>query len=419
MKRVVVVGAGFGGLKTFRHLDRSLKHKPEIELMLINDVNYFLFTPLLHEVATGGLFPENVVVPLPPLSTAPRRHFFVGQVESVSLADKLVFTNRGAVPFDYLVLALGSTTNFYQTPGAAEHTLSLKDLDDAARIKNQIINQFEKAQCLTEASARRRALTFVIVGGGPTGVELAGELADFGQQTFAKIYPALAKEFKIYLIQKDKTILPQFSAGLRRRSLSVLGRRGVEVLTNTGVESITPQRINLAGGQHLLAETVIWTAGVKPRTVIFDRPVKTINGRLAVNKHLQLVEEANVFTLGDLAASFDERSQSYLPALAQVADRQAGVVALNLANLIANRPLRSFRYRSRGSLLSLGAWWGAGEIFGLHLSGRLIWLLWRGVYWTKMPTWGKRLQILIDWLLIAFAPRDVSLLPFTRDDLHK
>ncbi len=419
MKRIVVVGAGFGGLKTFRQLDRRLKHNSEVELMLINDVNYFLFTPLLHEVATGSLFPENIVVPLPPIAAGPRRHFFVGQVESVSLSDRLVYTNRGAVPFDYLVLALGSTTNFYQTPGAAEYTLTLKDLDDAARIKNQIINQFEKAQCLPEAAARRRALTFVIVGGGPTGVELAGELADFGRQTFAKIYPALAQEFKIFLIQKDQTILPQFSAGLRRRSLTALGRRGMEVLVNTGVENISSQRIDLAGGQHLEAETFIWTAGVKPRTVIFDRPVKTVNGRLAVNKYLQLVEEANVFALGDLAASFDEKKQSYLPALAQVADRQAKTAAFNLANLIANRSLKTFRYRSRGSLLSLGAWWGAGEIFGFHFTGRLTWLLWRGVYWSKMPTWEKRLQILIDWLVIAFSPRDVSLLPFTQNDLHR
>lgn len=420
VKQVVVAGAGFGGLKVYRRLARQFKNNPAVELTLINDVNYFLFTPLLHEVATGSLFPENIIVPLPPLATGPGRRFFVGRVESVSLNNQEVLTARGAVKYDYLVLALGSENNFYDTPGAAEHALPLKDLDDAARIKNQVISRFEEAQYHQESPARiKELLTFVIVGGGPTGVEMAGELADFCHSTFAKLYPALARSARIVVVQKDDHILPQFSEQLRRRSLSILGRKGVEVLVNTGVLAIGSGWVDLSDGQKIVAGTVVWAAGVKPREVRFDRPVKTERGRLVVNEHLQLEGDETVFAIGDLAGFFDPASQNFLPALAQVADREAKAAALNIGNLMTDRVLKPFKYKSQGSLLSLGSWRGAGEVLGFHFAGRLAWLLWRGVYWAKMPTAGKKLQILVDWFLISFSPRDVSLLPFIKDDIHQ
>ena len=420
VKKVVVAGAGFGGLKAYRRLAKQFKNNSAVELTLINDVNYFLFTPLLHEVATGSLFPENIIVPLPPLATGPGRRFFVGRVESVLLNNQEVLTSHGAVKYDYLVLALGSENNFYDTPGAAEHTLPLKDLDDAARIKNQIISRFEEAQHYSADRAKfKELLTFVIVGGGPAGVEMAGELADFCRGTFAKLYPALAEAARIVVVQKDNHILPQFSDQLRRRSLSILGRKGVEVLVNTGVEAIKSGQVNLSDGQKIAAGTVIWAAGVKPREVKFDRPIKTERGRLVVNEHLQLESDEAIFAIGDVAAYFDPASQAPLPALAQVADREAKTAAHNVASLITGQALKPFKYRSQGSLLSLGSWRGAGEVLGFHFAGRLAWLLWRAVYWAKMPTAGKKLQILVDWFLIAFSPRDVSLLPFTKDDIHQ
>lgn len=419
MKRIIIAGAGFGGVKAFQVLSRLLENDEEVEIILINDVNYFLFTPLLHEVATGALSPENIAVPLAPLAAAPRRAFIATRLVKVLPAEKKIVTQAGDFAYDYLVLGLGSQVNFYDTPGAREHSYPLKDLDDAARIKNRIIKQFAGAPCLKTAAERRAALTFVIVGGGATGVELTGELADFCRHTFSKLYePALANLARIVLIQREANVLPQFSDGLRRRSLAALGRKGVEVMTNTAVESVEGGQIKLSTNDAIQAETVIWTAGVKPHTVAIEPPLKMEKDKLAVNDYLA-TSDPSVFALGDGALAIDQLSNAPLPMLAQVADRQARHVARHLFNLLHGRPVKAFHYHSQGSLVSVGSWWAVGEILGLHLAGRLVWILWRGVYFFKMPTVSKKLQIALDWIINSFKPRDVSLLPFTTKDIHK
>jgi len=421
MTKIVVAGAGFGGVKVFERLKRQFRRFPDVSLTLVNDVNYFLFTPLLHEVATGSLSPENIIVPLPPLAAGGQHRFLVGRVQTLDRSQRLLITDRGEVPYDYLVLALGAETNYYDLPGASEHTLPLKDLDDAARIKNRIIGQFDRASGLKTAEERRRALTFVIVGGGATGVELAGELADFCRHTFSRLYPpALVRLTRIIVIQKDDHILPQFSAGLRRRSLAVLGRKGVEALVNITVRRITDREVALATGEVIPAETVIWTAGVKARTISAEPPLSLHRGRLRVDSYLRTMEDDHIFVLGDLAAAVDPATGEVLPMLAQVADRQAKLMANNLAALVIKQGrLRPFRYRSQGSLVSLGGWFAAGEMLGFHFAGRLTWLLWRAVYFSKMPTINKKLQIALDWLINAFLPRDVSTLPFDNRNLHQ
>ncbi|MDO8183700.1 MAG: NAD(P)/FAD-dependent oxidoreductase [bacterium] len=420
MKRIIIAGAGFGGVKVFNRLQRLLGVNKEWEVMLINDVNYFLFTPLLHEVATGSLSPEDIIVPLPPLVKRPGARFMTAQVLKVLSIEKRLVTDRGEFIYDYLVLGLGAQTNYYDTPGAAQYALPLKDLDDAARIKNKIIKQFEQAQCLKTAEARRAALTFVVVGGGATGVELAGELADFCTTTFCQIYGRdLGRAVRILLVQRDDHILPQFSQGLRERSLAMLGRKGVEVLVNIGVARVTENNVALTTGEIIPAATVVWTAGVKPRALKAAPELPAVLGRLRVNSYLQSINDDNIFVLGDLAYLLNPKTQAPLPMLAQVADRQAKVVATNIVNLINSQSLQTFSYRSQGSIVSLGSWFAVSEIMNLHFAGRLAWLLWRAVYWSKMPTISKKLQIGLDWLIIAFMPRDVSLLPFTNHDIHQ
>ncbi len=419
MTKIVVAGAGFGGIKVFNHLVSILNNYPELEITLINDVNYFLFTPLLHEVATGSLQPEDITVPLPPMASHPRSRMLTGEVLKIIPSEKKLVTTRGQITYDYLVLGLGSETNFFNTPGAQEFAFSLKDLDDAARIKNRIIKQFEKAQCLKEAEAKRQALTFVVVGGGPTGVELAGELADFCRTTFRKIYgPDLCRVSRIVVVQHDPSILAQFSAGLRGSSLTALGQKRVEVLVNTGVTSVTSTGVTLSTNETLPTETVLWTAGVKPRTLESTDELSQEKGRLKVNSYLQLSGYSNVLVLGDLAYSFDPKTNSPLPMLAQVADRQSKIVAKNILNLINNQPLQVFNYKSQGSIVSLGSWFAVSEVMGFHLAGRVAWILWRGVYWAKMPTISKKLQIALGWLINVFKPRDISLLPFTTHNIH-
>lgn len=417
---IVVAGAGFAGLKTFQKLETARRRGGNFSLVLLNDLNYFLFTPLLHEVATGNLSPENVIVPLPPLASPPHSRVLVGRLLRLLPGERRLITDRGPIDYDYLVLALGSETNYYNTPGAVAHSLPLKDLDDAARIKNQIITRFEEAQGEKSADRRRELLTFVIVGGGAVGIELAGELADFCHHTFAKVYePALVRATRIIVIQKDDHILPQFSDGLRRRSLATLSRQGVEVLINTSVVEVEPAQIKLSTGDKIKTANVFWTAGVQARQIEIEPDLPVERGRLLVNKFLQSRGDDKIFVLGDMAAALDSTSKQALPMLAQVADRQALTTANNILNLLAGRPLKPFIYRSRGSLVSLGGWWAAGELFGLHFAGRLTWLLWRAVYFSKMPTLAKKLQIALDWTINAFTPRDLSVLPFTKNNIHK
>lgn len=419
MKRIIIVGAGFGGVKAFQTLSRLFRADEEVEVLLINDVNYFLFTPLLHEVATGALSPENIIVPLAPLAAAPRRTFIATRLVKVLSAEKKIVTQAGDFTYDYLILCLGSQVNFYDTPGAKEHSYPLKDLDDAARIKNRIIKQFAGVSCLKTAAERRAALTFVIVGGGATGVELSGELADFCCRTFAKLYePAIINLARIVMIQREASVLPQFSDGLRRRSLAALGRKGVEVMTNTAVESVAGGSIKLSTGETINAETIIWTAGVKPHVVAIEPPLKVDRDKLIVNDYLATNNPA-IFALGDASLVIDQLSNQPLPMLAQVADRQAKYLARHLFNLINNKPVKTFHYHSQGHLVSVGSWWAVGDILGLHITGRLTWILWRGVYFFKMPTLSKKLQIALDWFINSFKPRDVSLLPFTTKDIHK
>lgn len=417
--QVVIAGAGFGGMKVFNHLTRLLRERDNVGVTLVNNVNYFLFTPLLHEVATGSLGPEDIIVPLPSLLQGAGQRFLAAQALAVERRSRQLKTTAGDLPYDYLILALGSGPYFYDVPGARQWAWPLKDLDDAVRLKNHLIGQFEKAQNETEIDRRRELLTFVVVGGGATGVELAGELSDFIYRTFRRFYPpAVINAARIILLQREPAVLPQFSPGIRRRSLAALGRKGVEVLVNTAVVAVEERQVELSTGERLPTETVIWTAGVWPHELPAMPSLPAERGRLLVNDYLQ-TEDPRILALGDMALMPSAESSKGAPLLAQAADQAAAVAAKNILSLIDGRPLVPFSFRSRGNLVSLGNWWAAGEVGGLHFAGRMTWLLWRAVYWFKMPSLRKKLEIGLDWLINAFTPRDVSLLPFTNQDLHQ
>ncbi len=407
--RVVVAGAGFGGMYTVRSLLSRFKGCDDIEIVVINKRNYFLFTPLLHEVATGNISPENIIEPIRSLLHN-NADLYCASVESISLRDRQVITDQGIVPYDYLIIALGSETNFFDIPGAAEHAFTLKTLDDALKIKNQIIERVEKALRIDSQSERRKLLSFAVIGGGPTGVELAGELADFLWGTFRRYYPAwLIAEISISLIHRDLELLPQFAPAIRRRALKTLLAKKVRVLLSQEVVSVAPDHIELAGGVQVEAGTTMWTAGVKPPPISFDRALETSrDGRLVVDEHLRLKGEETVFVIGDLACALDWRTHKPVPALAQVAVKQARHVANSLYRIVTRQPLDPFHYRSSGSLVSVGEWRAAGQFGPIHVWGRSTWWLWRAAYWFKLLSLNKRLQVGLDWLMDLFLPRDIS-----------
>lgn len=400
--RILIIGAGFAGTYTFQHLHKRFHKHPQVELALVDQHNYFLFTPLLHEVATGGQTPINIVEPLRQTLCC-LEHFYLGEVESINLEANTVSNGRGDIAYDYLVLALGATTNFYNTPGAAEHSFTLKSLGDAVRLKNHIIGNFETAARSENREEQARLLHYAVIGGGPTGVELAAEMADLCCQTFAELYTAerLACKAKITLLQSAAELLPQFGVPMRRLALRALQRQGIQVRLNTKVVRVDKNEVELGDGEILPTNTPIWVAGVKPTPVeINPKPLQENNGRFNVNEYWQLPNYQNVFVLGDMAAR--------APALAQAATKEAKAVAANIYRLINNKKLKPYTFRSSGDLVSLGRWNAVGHIAGITISGKFAWWLWRTVYLFKMLSWRKKLKVAVDWTINLFSPRDIS-----------
>jgi NADH dehydrogenase len=416
--KIVILGGGFGGVYTLKYLHKFFhKHtlyqskaryragiNEDVKLVLVNKKNYFLFTPLLHEFATGSVSLENLVEPIREIIRCCDYEFIHGEVKRIDLENKIVEVNESKLDYDYLVIALGSKTNFYNIPGAEENSFTLKSLDDAIRLRNHFIHMFE----IASKDKDEGLLTFVIVGGGATGVELAGEMSDYFYKTFSKFYPKeIISKVKIILIEKGNELIPQFSSKLRKIALEVLKKKNVEVILGKGVKEVGKDFIKLDDETIIKTKTVIWTAGVEPNLPdIVGNIEKDNKGRLIVNEYLQVKNYDNVFALGDVCCFI--QNQRPLPQLAQVAVRQAKAVAKNIFNLIKNKPLEKFVYKHQGDLISLGRFFAIGEIKNFTFSGFFTWILWRGVYFSKMISNKDKIKILIDWLLDLFYPRDIT-----------
>jgi NADH dehydrogenase len=373
-------------------------------LVLVNKKNYFLFTPLLHEFATGSVSLENLVEPIREIIRCCDYEFIHGEVKRIDLEKKIVELNENKIDYDYLVIALGSKTNFYNIPGAEENSFTLKSLDDAIRLRNHFIHMFE----IASKDKDEGLLTFVIVGGGATGVELAAEMSDYFYKTFSKFYPKeVISKVKIILIERGNELIPQFSPKLRKIALEVLKKRNIKVILEKGVKEVGKDFIKLDDETIIKTKTVIWTAGVQPNLPeIIGNIEKDNKERLIVNEYLQVKNYENVFSIGDVCSYI--QNQKPLPQLAQVAVRQAEFVAKNIFNLIKNKPLEKFVYKHQGDLISLGRFFAIGEIKNFTFSGFFTWILWRGVYLSKVISNKDKIKTFIDWLLDFFYPRDIT-----------
>lgn len=411
--KILIIGNGFGGIYTLRNLHRLFHHDKTIELSLIGEKNYFLFTPLLHEVATGGINPSNIIEPIRKVLGCCMDKFYLGKTEMINFTDRTVKVGGTSIPYDFLVLAPGGKTNFYNIPGAEKFSFSLKSIEDAIKIKNHIIVQMERASRVEDKTERRKMLKFVVVGGGPTGVELAAELEEFVKESLSQYYKrGLASEASIVLIQKGGELVPQFGEKTRRKSLQTLTRKGVEIILESEVMEVSDSFIILKGNNKTYTETVIWTAGIKPSELESSEEIlKSPDGRMVVNEYLQLVDHKEVFAIGDAAffAQKDKNNIDFpLPALAQVAEKQSLAVAKNIKLLMKNELLKKFHYRSLGNLLSLGQWMAVGEINKFTFSGKIVWWIWRTVYLSKLISFRKKVRVAVDWTMNLFSPRDIS-----------
>ncbi len=403
---IVILGAGFGGLYTFLHLRKHVSAR-RADITIINKTNHFLFTPLLHEVATGGLAHHQVVESIRQITYKKGANVLVAEVKNINTAHKIVETETSSVPYDYLVIATGAVTDFYSIPGASEKTLTLKTLRDAIVIRNRIIDAFETAVHIRDVEERKKFLTFVLVGGGATGVELGAEISEFFHNAFKKFFcgKIAPEDVSIHIVAGEK-LLHVFNQKMQERAGKILERVGVQIHSGVRVTAVNDNEVILSDGSKINSKLVIWTAGIKPNVPSIDIPISNTKsrGRIVVDKTLEVIGADHIYALGDVATFADE----FLPTHAQLAVQEAPVVAKNIFCEMKNFPLQKFEYRSMGDLVSLGRWQALGNIGGILWTGPLAWFLWRTIYLFKFASWSKRIKIAVDWTLDIFYPRDTT-----------
>ncbi len=408
---IVIVGAGFGGVYTARTLVPYVK-KGLIHVTIVNKTNYFLFTPLLHEVATGGLSARSVTESVRHIFEGTGVVFHQGLVEAIDPKQGTLTVDRKEINYDYVVVGTGAVTNFYGIPGAAEHSLVLKNLIDAIEMRERIIDAFEDASCVESAEQRKRDLTFVVVGGGATGVEVVAEIAEFIDTLLLRYFKGVSciqkSEVSLHLVNTAPEILAMLHPRLRKKAFRRLERLGVLLHMNMSVTEVTGESVKFADGTSINTHFVFWAGGITPSIPKFNSFEPTLaGGKLVTDIFLRMKGSDRVFVLGDTACVETVDGKGY-PALAQIAAEQGEVVAKNIILSIAHKPLTVFSYKIKGTLVSLGQWYAVGEIFGLKLSGRLMWYVWRTVYLFNFHSWTKRFKIAFEWTEALFSPRDIT-----------
>ncbi|MDB5309298.1 MAG: Pyridine nucleotide-disulfide oxidoreductase, FAD/NAD(P)-binding domain protein [Gemmataceae bacterium] len=407
--RVVILGGGFGGVNTARHLERLLRRRRDVEIVLISRDNYFLMTPLLFEVCTGALGLYDCSAPIRSVLRSTR--VIEATVRAVDLDHRTVTLAAGGeerdVGYDHLVLALGAVTNQRSIPGA-ETALTFKTLTDAAVLRNHVLEQLERADTETDPARKRRRLTFAVIGGGLVGVELFGELTAFVRKIL-RLYSRISEdELRFVLLEYGTRVLPEVDPDLAEYATAVLRRRpGVEVRTGAGVTRVEPGRVVL-GETAIEAETIVLTAGILPNPLVATLPLtRDRRQRVVVEATMRSPDRAEVWALGDCAAVPDPHGTPY-PCLAQHAMREAKVLARNIAAVLAGREPEPFVYGTLGIMASLGPGKGLGTLLNLRMRGLLAWWVRRGYYLMTMPGWDRRLRILADWAVALVARPDVG-----------
>ena len=393
--KVVVVGAGFGGLEVVRHLGGV-----PVDVTLVDRNNFHTFQPLLYQVATAGLNAADVATVV--RSRFHRQgnvRFRQGVVTGVDwVARRVVLDGQDPLPFDHLVLAGGATVNHFGTPGAAEHGFGLYSLEDAVTLRNHIVERFEAAD-RDPSELDGGALTFVVVGGGPTGVETAGALAELFAMVFRKDYPALdVARARVVLVEMQDHLLAPFAERSRRHALDTLRARGVDVRLGVQVAAVSHRSVTFTDGAVLPCQTLIWAAGVRanPLAEVAGVP-QSPGGRITVGPDLQIPGHPGGWAIGDIAASLDRRGQP-LPQLAPVAMQGGRHVARQIARSLDGRPATPFRYRHKGTMATIGRRAAVAELpGGIKLRGGLAWLAWLGLHLVYLVGKRNRASVLLGW----------------------
>lgn len=418
--RVVVIGGGFGGVAVARSLERHLPRNA-VELHLISRENFFLFQPMLPEVAGASIEPHHILAPLRQL--CPRTTVTVGMASAIDLDRRSVTVRHGrheaetVIPYDLLILAVGSVTNFSELTGMAQHALGLKTVGDALYLRNHLIAMLEEADVETDPVRRRELLTFVVVGGGFSGVETVAQVNDFVREA-ARHYRRIDHgAIRVILLHAQDRILPELNEELARVAHRHLERLGVEVWVRRTLEAVTEREAILDGGEEVPTCTLVATIGAATNPLIASLDCeKDARGRAVVTPELQLVGREDVWALGDCAAVPNAATGSLAPPTAQFAVREAEVVAQNVAAAIRGGARRRFSYPGLGQFVSLGRRSAVAEVLRFKVTGFPAWFLWRTVYLAKLPTAPRKTRVALDWTLDLLFGRDITQLPLARGE---
>ena len=414
VKTIAIVGGGFAGTTLLRALDGRLP--AGYELLLVSDESYTTFNPMLPEAVGASVFPEQVVAPIRQMIRGAR--FVMGRVSQVDPARRTLTCETLAGPveqsYEHLVLAFGNRARTDLLPGLAEHGLALKTVGDAMHIRNTVLRRVARIELESDPAVRRRLGHFVVIGGGFSGVETAGELVDC-LRGIHRYYPRVrADELKLTLLQDQPRLLLELSERLGRAAHASLAARGVVVRTNTRAKCVGERGVMLATGEFVPAATVICTIGTRPNALVERMLLPTERGRIVVNPDLSVVDVPGLWAAGDCALVHNAYDDRAAPATAQFAVREARCAAANVLAALAGKPTRAFRYRARGSMAALGHRKGVADVLGIPLSGLPAWLLWRAYYLSQMPTFGRKVRIFVEWTWGMFFPNDITHLRFTR-----
>ena len=412
-RNLVIVGGGFAGTRAAQVLERKLP--PGWTLTLISQENFITFNPLLPEVVGASILPSHVVAPHRQMINC--SHVCMAQVTEIDTAARLVHyfgEGAGTLPYDQLILACGANANLDVVRGMANYGLPLKTLGDAMFLRNRIIVRLEQAELQPDPEHRRWLTSFIVVGGGFSGVETAGELVDFLYASLRYYRRVSCEDLRIVLLHGADRLLPELSPHLGAFTLRNMCSRGIDVRLNARAVRVTDRDVHLESGEIIQGGTVICTIGTQPNGLLESIPAVKNRGRLLVNPDFSVPGVEAVWAAGDCAAVVNAVDGQISPPTAQFAEAQAKQLAANIVRRLKGQPTRPFRYRPQGQLCSVGHNKAVAEIFGVNISGFVAWLMWRGLYLLRIPTLARKSRLFLEWNWAMFFPPDVAHLGYRR-----
>ncbi len=414
MKRIVILGAGFAGVEAANALDRQLGGSGEHEITLVNQNNYFMFTPLLPQIPSSFINPRHIVQPVRDIRGQRRYRFLRDTVTRIDAANRRVELGAAVLEFDYLVVALGSLRNDFGVAGVAEHTKDFKTLEDAVTLREHVLDLCEHADHTEDATARGRLLTFVVVGGGYTGAELIAELQDFLFRYVLPRYRGINKsDVQLLLLEATPKMLNNVDPALAAHALKRMRREGIKLRTGAKVSRCFAGGVQVNGEEEIRSETVVWAAGIRAHDLAASLPGPHNRiGQCVVNEFLQLEGFPEIFVVGDCASS---TAAPMATAVVPTAIAQGTLAGMNIARMIGGKPLRGYVHEAKGMAVVLGMNYAVLKAGPIRIRGFLAWLAGNAYHLFKLVGLKKQVQVFLDWSLAYLFPRDASMVRKPRD----